>query len=319
MFQWEERLMKLPGICCAALLPVFGVCLLLASTSQAATLLDDTFADGDRAQTTGLPTDTDIYFGENDPVNLNVSAGQIVYAPTSGSSKAHFYFTDPGEKVSLNVGETLSFSMTWTPRVSMNFNDTSRSFRFGVFRDPSSPRVLNDTNDDGGGNTPGDPWTDAEGYGVQIAMLDDPANTRSPFDLGKRTDLGNNSLLGSSGAYDKDSGGAAVDMNLNTEYTYKMDIAKISATQTDITMSLSDAVGVLSTYTVSDNGADLGTSAPYDDFDFVHFRWSNNQETANTFQIHRFLVEGPTPVPEPTAALLALLGSASMGLVRRRK
>lgn len=68
-------------------------------------------------------------------------------------------------------------------------------------------------------------------------------------------------------------------MSVNTEYTYTMDISKISAIQIDITMSLSDATGVLSTHTVSDNGADLGTDAPYDDFDFVHIRWSNQIET----------------------------------------
>jgi hypothetical protein len=316
--------MKLPRFCIAAQLLALGVCLLPATESSAATLLDDTFADGDRTNN-NLPSDTAFYFGKNDPANLNVTPGSLAYVPTSSSSKAHFYFTEPGEAASLNVGDTLSFSVTWVPRISMNFDDTSRSFRFGVFRDPSDPRVLNDTNDDGGGGNsttaPFDPWTDAEGYGVQIAMLSDPANTRAPFDLGKRTDLTNSSLLGSSGAYTKASGGDPVAMSVNTEYTYTMDISKISPTQTDVTMSLSDATGVLSTHTVSDNGVDLGADAPYDDFDFVHFRWSNQIETANTFQFRRLLVEGPTPtaIPEPSTALLALLSSASLGLVRRRK
>ena len=196
-------------VVCATLV-IHGVAV---TSSPAATLLDDDYSDGSRLVTgTGLPDESNLYHSR--PENLNEMPGIIRYTTHTSSSKAHTYFAPRGQWSRLGVGDTLSASITLSPRVSMNFDDTSRSFRFGLFHDPTDPHVENDTNDDGGG--PGDPWTDAKGYGVQIAMLDDPANTRAVFDLGKRTGLTNSSLLGSSGAYDKMAGGAPVDMNVDT-------------------------------------------------------------------------------------------------------
>lgn len=300
----------------AAFLPALAAVLLTCTSSQAVTLLDDNFTDGSRLET-NLPTESEFFFGTDSA--LTQLPGIMRYQTPSSSSKAHIYFAEGNQRSRLGNGDTLSVSITLTPRVGMNFDDTSRSFRFGVFRDPTDPKVLEDTNDDGGGNSLGDPWTDAEGYGVQIAMLDDPANTRAPFDLGKRTNLTNTSLLGSSGAYTKNSGGAPVDMNVNTQYTYTMDITRVSDTQTDVTMSISDAGGVLSTHTVTDNGTDLGTTAAYREFDFIHIRWSNEFETATVFDIERILVTGPALIPEPATALLGMLGMVSLTMVRRRK
>lgn len=289
-----------------------GLSLMLVSGSQAVTLLDDDFSDGSRSET-NLPDESHFYHSR--PDNLTEMAGAIRYVTHTSSSKAHTYFAPPGGFAPLSVGDTLTASLSLTPLLSMNFDDTSRSFRFGVFHDPTDGPVLMDTNDDGGG--PGDPWSDAEGYGVQIAMLSDPANTRAPFDLGKRTNLTNSSLLGSSGAYTKASGGDPVVMSVGTDYTYTMEISKISSTQTDVTVSLSDATGVLSTHTMSDNGTDLGADAPYDNFSFIGMRWSNEFETATVFDIKSIVVNGPAVVPEPTT--LALMGFGSMAMVLRRK
>lgn len=302
-----------------SLVAVLAAAAVAIAPTEAATLLDDAFADGSRLET-NLPNESAFFVGK--PDDVAVFPGFVRYDIGSSSTKAHTYFTSGNQFSSLEVGDTLSVSVSLIPRVSMNLNDTSRSFRFGVFHDPSDPQQLDDTNDDGGGGNsstpPFDPWTDAQGYAVQIAMLSESGNTRAPFDLGKRTDLGNSSLLGSSGAYTKTSGGDPVVMSVNEEYTYTMDISKTSATVTDVTVSLSQTgVGQLSSFSVSDNGTDLGSSAPYDDFSFIHFRWSNDTETADIFDITRVAVTGPVPVPEPGAGAICLIFGTMFALRRR--
>lgn len=285
------------------------------TTAQGVVLLDDDFADGTIADETDLPNETEVFVGTPEDVTEGVNSFRYDMASDS-SRKAHFYFAEPGQVARLGVGDTLSASLSFIPRDTINFDDTSRSFRFGVFHDPTDAFVQMNTNDDGGGS--GDPWSDAEGYGVQVAMLSDPDNTRSVFDLGKRTDLLNTSLLGSSGAYTKTSGGDPAVYALDTEYTLTMDITKVSATETTVTTTLSDAGGVLSSYTVSDNGTDLGTAASYDRFSFVGIRISNEEETADLLEFTRFRVEGPALIPEPSSAVLAIVAISLLGLFIRR-
>lgn len=295
----------------AAFVALFFVA--VGQSSAGTMLLNDTFDNGSGGF--DLPNETTVWFGTRD--NVTENAGSFSYTTDSSSQKMHFYFAPPGKFSRLGVGDTLSVAISFIPRDGINFDDTSRSYRFGVFHDPSDPQVLQDTNDDGGGS--GDPWTDAEGYGVQMAMLSQalPDNDRSVFDLGKRTDLLNTSVLGSSGAYTKSSGGDPVAYALDTEYTVTMEINKVSEVLTTVTTTLADAGGVLSSYTVNDDGAELGTAAPYDRFSFVHFRTSNAVETADAFEYTSVVVTGPALVPEPTSLALLLLGGIGM-FVRRR-
>jgi hypothetical protein len=303
----------------AALLLALGVSFLSSSTSRAALLLDDSFADASLSET-NLPTESEFFVSH--PSAVTMLPNTLRYDIQSGSTRAHVYFATDGKYSELGVGDTLSASITFIPRVSMNFDDDSRSFRFGLFFDPTDPKILNNTNDDGGGGSattaPFDPWQDAQGYGVNIAMLSDPSNTVAPFSTGKRVN-NNTSLLGSGGAYVfASSGGAPATLGANLEYTYTMDIAKISATQTDITLSLSQTgVGLLSSQTVSDDGTTFGAGLPFDRFDFLHIRWSNDTETADIFDIKRILVTGPDLVPEP--ASLVLLCTAALPLLGRRR
>jgi hypothetical protein len=298
--------------CYSSLIAIAAI-LYAASSSSAALLLDDDFGDLSRTET-NLPDESHFFLSHPDANTM--LANTLRYQIQSGSTKAHTYFSLGSQYSELEVGDTLSAAVTIIPRVSLNpGNSTSRNFRFGLFRDPTDGHVLADTNDDGGGD--GDPWTDAQGYGVQIAMMSD-ANTRTPFDLGKRVGS-DDSLLGTSGDYIKTSGGTPVVMAINNEYTYTMDISKITDTQTDITVSLSQTgVGLLSTYTVSDNGSALGAAAPYDRFDLLGFRWSNAETTASIFDFKSIVITGPALVPEP--ASLAMLGlSAALCVLRRQR
>jgi hypothetical protein len=294
----------------------------LPQLSHSATLLDDSFEDGlflDGSDTTNLPDETLFYVGRPDDA-LEGIPGVARYAmEPGGSQKGHFYFTNPGKYVQLDDGDTLTVSISFFPRGAINLDDTSRNFRWGVFHDPTDPQVLANTNDDGGGT--GDPWTDAQGYGVQMAFMSDPTNTRTPFDAGKRTDLGNSSLLGSSGAYTKTSGGDPIVYALNNEYTFVQEITRVSSALTTYTTSIFDKTAggtLLSSLTVNDNGSDLGTDPAYNRFSFVGFRNSTAEESAAVFDFTNFTVTGPGEIPEPTTLLLGSV-LASLTLIGRRR
>ena len=148
------------------------------------------------------------------------------------SQKIWTYFSE-SEPVTLAVGQKLTASISFIPRKVLA-EATSRSLRIGLFHDPTSPRVEDDVNNDGGG--PGAPWTDAQGYAVQVLITGGEYSSTKPFDLGKRTNLASASLLGTSGDYTKMSGGDPVALELDKEYRVTLEITKVSDKQIDLTV-----------------------------------------------------------------------------------
>ncbi|MDC0935351.1 PEP-CTERM sorting domain-containing protein [Pirellulales bacterium] len=152
-------------------------------------------------------------------------------------------------------------------------------------------------------------------------FMGDPTHTRSLFDSGKQTDLGNSSLLGSSGAYTKSSGGDPIVYALNNEYTFVQEITRVSNALTTYTTSVFDKPGggtLLATRTVNDDGVDLGADPAYHRFSFVGFRNSTAEESAGVFDFTNFTVTGPAAIPEPSTLLLGTL-MASLAACRRRR
>lgn len=246
-------------------------------------LLDQTWADANRAEN-NLPAQSAVWIGR--PVDVTVSAGVLSTKMAAMSQKIWTYFT-PSEPVTLAVGQTLTASLTFIPRGNL-YDNTSRSFRFGVFYDPSNPRVTRDTNSDSGGDDA--PWTDATGYAVQLLLTNDPYTGTAAFDLGKRTDLADPSLLGTSSDFSKLPGGARVSEELDKEYTLRLAVKKVSDTQVDLTASLFQGDQKLATTTVRDNGVQLGAAPPYDKFDMLALRLSDNLTTADQIDVTRFKV-----------------------------
>lgn len=315
------------GISPRQIFVVLSILLLLfcvVSSGYAVTLLDDSFEDGlflDGSDTDNLPDETIFYVGRPEDA-LEGIAGTARYAmEPGGSQKGHFYFTTGNKYSQLENGDSLFVSIDFIPRLAINTNDTSRNWRWGVFYDPTDPSVRENTNDDGGGD--GDPWTDAEGYGVQNAFMSvqDPNSPRTQFDAGKRTGLATTNLLGSSGAYTKNSGGDAIEFALNNEYRFEQLITRVSDLLTIYTVSMYDVTGgnvLLSTHTVNDDGAELGGDPAYNRFNFVAFRNSTAEESADVFDFKNFTVTGPAFIPEPSTLVLGGL-MASLALITRRR
>ncbi|WP_428938651.1 PEP-CTERM sorting domain-containing protein [Fontivita pretiosa] len=312
-----------------------GVVSSMACLSFGAVLLNDSFTDGSRLET-NLPNESAVYVGVSgsDGGSFSVVPGALQNIMGTSSRKNWTYFTadlsvpdgnQPHNAVTqLNVGEILNASMSFRlPNgATNNPGSAGRDFRFGIFHDPTDPRVQVDVNSDGGGGTA--PWTDALGYAVQIPLNSNPTNTTALFQVGKRT-TSNTSLLGSGGAYTfAPTGGAPVAVAANTEYTLELSLSVVSSSQLDVTASLRQGSTVLSTYTVSDTGTAFGGTAIgsgllpgsqgiYLNFDQLFFRMSSNT-TASQVDITNFRVE---LIPEP--ASLGLIGLAGLALGRRRR
>jgi hypothetical protein len=260
------------------------LCLVAVSWSQAEVLLDDSWTDGSRTET-NLPAEAAVWIGRD--ADASVSAGTLSTTMGEASQKLWVYFTD-GEPVTLADGQKLTASVTFVPRGALH-TTTSRSFRFGVFFDPTDPRVDTQVNSDSGGDSM--PWKDAQGYAVQMLMTNDPNTSTKPLDLGKRINMESQSLLGTSGDYAKMSGGMPAQLELDKEYTLTLEIAKISAKQVDATASLNQGDTQLSTWSLSDNGFTLGTATVCDKFDLLFLRVSDSATTADQIDFKNLKVE----------------------------
>ena len=293
---------------------VGAACLLAgALTTHAQVLLNDTFADGSRTETS-FPTESAVWAGT--PGSVTMSPGSLLYAQGASSQKLWTYFTPNGAPVSLGVGERLLATVEFAPK-TMLYDNSSRSFRFGLFHDPTDAQVMEDVNSDGGGS--GSPWTDSTGYGVQLA-LSTGASASTDANVGKRTDQSNSSLMGSSGAWTFTHSGDPIVNTLDTVYTLSLELNRLAADQMQVSFSISDAGGVISTHTILDdpNGTgEFGTGPIATDFDQLFFRFSNNTQTADALDFSRFKIEY-FAVPEPTSLALLGLGGLALAFARRR-
>lgn len=293
------------------LLSLATACLVAGTlTASAQVLLNDTWADGSRAETS-LPNESAVWVSHSGGVTMGTGSLTFDQTASSGSQKMWTYFAPEDSPVSVGVGQQLITTIEFTPRTAL-YDNSSRSFRIGLFNDPTDDQLATDTNSDSGGGI----WTDSTGYGVQIA-LSTGATTSANANVGKRTDQANSSLMGSSGAFTFSSGGDPVIVSLDTLYTVTLTLDRIASDQMNFTFAIADAGGVISTHSITDdpNGsAAFGTGPIATEFEQIFFRWSNNTETADAFEFSRLKVE---IVPEPTT--FALLGLGGLALLIRRR
>lgn len=124
-------------------LALLSVALGTAGLARATVLLNDTFADGDRT-TQNLPASAAFYQGGssvNQSLDVVSQTLQYSFDNTSGQLGQYVvYFTAEGSPVSLNVGDKLSVSLTFSGDQIVNGAD---SLRIGLF-DSGGSRVSAD-------------------------------------------------------------------------------------------------------------------------------------------------------------------------------
>jgi hypothetical protein len=266
------------------ILAIGGILIGNSSAVMGQVLLDETWADGRRAET-NRPKEAAVWVGRD--ADVTVKPGALTNTATPSSQKIWVYFTDK-EPIRLDVGQKLVASVSFIPRGNLN-ETASRGLRIGVFHDPTSPRVEADTNSDAGGSEA--PWTDAKGYAAQVLLDGSQGSRTKPFDLGKRTNFTSRSLLGTSGDYTKVSGGEPIALKPDKEYTVTLEVEKVSDREVGLTCNYKQGTKVLSTWSVVDDGDYLGTEPACDSFDLVFIRISNRATTADKLEFTNFRVE----------------------------
>ncbi len=240
---------------------------------------------------------------------VNIIAGDIttgkdslVYKQGTINRKLWTYFRPEDDPVSLAVGEQLIVTIEFSPLGNL-YDNSVRGFRFGLFNDPTNNQILTYTDRDSGGKT--DPWTDATGYGVQMALSKGPRKSATPS-VGKRTDLTYTSLMGSVNAWTFSDGGDPITNVIDTRYTLTLTLDRITENQMQATFTIADADGVISSHTILDDPlgtGEFGSGPIATDFDQLFFRFSSADSTADSLEFRRFTIEYIQNEATPTSGL----------------
>lgn len=282
-------------------LTVFG----LVVPCYADVILNDTFADGSRAEQ-NLPTES-AWYG-NPGSGLTTSVGHMVGAPAAaGSASWTTYFTDSfASSVNLaNIGDMLT--VTWSfSLTNVGAANASQNFRLALVQSPNGGRISTDT-------------TPANQVYAGYAMFGNMGVTLGRGN-GDNLDLmewaspgGANNILSTGGAYTKIAGDNSVSGNTGyqdaTPYTFVFSIQRTaSGLQLDQTMTggnLNGSGGLTNSF--------LDTTPSTFTFDTFSLRPSNASGTAGFFDTTLVKVEFTPSVPEPSA--VALAGLVAFGMV----
>jgi hypothetical protein len=162
--------------------------LLAAPTMRATVLLDDTFADGTR-NNTSLPTDA-AWFASSGG-SLTATTGAMTLSMGNSAILGVCYFTtNAASPASLGVGDTLLATIIFTFN-GVAPSNTSQGFRIGLF-DFGANRVSADF------SSSSSQGANVAGYAL-FQTMGAIFNNATPMDLRKRTTLTDTSLLGTSG------------------------------------------------------------------------------------------------------------------------
>jgi hypothetical protein len=218
---------------------------------SAALILDDTWADGTR-NNTSLPTDAAWYYSSNSGALTAATGSMTLTIGTSAVLAVSYFTTNPASRVQLMVGDTLLTTITFTFS-GVAAENTSEGFRLGIYEFGSN-RVSADFSGSG-----------SQGAGVQgYALFQNMGATfdkTTPMDIRVRTNVTDTSLLGTTSDY-KSLGTGPGSTNKfggfanGTTYTLQYAFQRTASNVMAITVSWLDATnGATLLTSVTDNSA----------------------------------------------------------------
>jgi pectin methylesterase-like acyl-CoA thioesterase len=240
--------------------------LLLPTVAGAATIVNDTFADGE-SQTQNLGGNSvRLFNGRAGTVRTDAPGSVNFNISAAGGSEGFWGFFTDGSPVTLGVGDRLKVSANFsTQNLGANLG---ADLRFGAFDSKNTRTTANTT---GGINSP--TFADDPGYATRLAGT--AASGTPPFTIHRRTSPSANDPLANVisttvaeyTAVTVTGGSGRAPLANGTPYTFTFTIERVSANDTKITVSLTDggALNLHSTATES-------SATPATTFDWFGFR-----------------------------------------------
>jgi hypothetical protein len=279
----------------------------------AATIANDIFADGE-SQTQNLAGDSvRLFNGRAGTVRTDAVGSVNFNIAAAGGSEGFWGFFKDGTPVTLGVGDRLTVSSRFSVQ---NINTTSfgADLRFGVF---DSKGTRTNSNTTGGINSP--TFADDPGYATRLAGT--AASSTPPFTIHRRTSpsasdpLANviSTTVAEYTAVTVSGGSARAPLANNTPYTLSFAIERLSATETKITVSITDGASFNLNSTAIETSASPATT-----FDWFGFRVPNGfaSDVAFTQWAADYTPAAPviTAQPQPSNLTVQVGGNVTMSV-----
>ncbi|MBS1794418.1 MAG: carboxypeptidase regulatory-like domain-containing protein [Acidobacteria bacterium] len=279
---------------------------------QATTVVDDTFADGVSTNQNLANNSLQVFKSRSGTTRADAVGSVEFDLTTAGGSDAYWaYFTASGSPLTLGVGDTVTMQGTFS---LTGFQNNAQDIRFGFFDSKGTRNAADLTG--GQNNTV---FGDDTGYAAQFFA----SGTGSPFVLYRRdvtspaTTNIFNSMASTAGFTALPGTGATARQALAnaTDYVFSYTVSRVSATQTQVTISVTG--GALSglNYMATETSA-----TPYTTFDWFDFRVGGSNFTTK-IKFSRFKVDytpaAPviTTQPAPSTQTISAGGNTQYSVV----
>ena len=291
----------------AAIAICFCFSILLPLITAAISIIDDQFADG-ISTNQNLPANSLAVLKSRSGTTRTDAVGSVEYdlTGTGTSADAYFaYFTNSGSPVGLSVGDSLSFSGTFSLQGFANLSNSD--IRFGLLNSNGSRRTTDLT---GGNSAP--EFGDDTGYASQF-FTNAPGS--SPITLYRRdvvspTPITNIFNSFTNAGFTVISGTGATTrqaLENNVPYTLTYLIERLTATQTRLTVTVTGGTLTGMSFTSTETSA-----TPYTSFDWFDFRIAGTN-FAQKVKFTRIKVDYNPAVPVISAQPIPPVQTVSAG------
>ncbi|MFL6256215.1 MAG: immunoglobulin domain-containing protein, partial [Pyrinomonadaceae bacterium] len=243
--------------------------LLIQGVAAAATIVNDTFADANSQNQNISNNSVRIFNGRAGTVRTDAAGSVNFNVTAAGGSEGFWGFFTDGAPVTLGVGDRLKVSAAFSVQ-NINATNLGADFRFGLFDSKGTRTTANTT---GGINSP--TFADDPGY---AARLSGTTGGTPPFTVHRRTTptatdpLANltSTTVAEYTALTVNGGSARAPLANGVPYTFTFTVERTSATDTKVTVTMTDGGSFNLSTTATETSANPATT-----FDWFGFRIPN--------------------------------------------